>query len=124
MSDRHLVVGRNGEAFVLRYLTGKGYRSVDANWRCPHGELDLVMLDGEDLVFVEVKARSTSLAGAAEESISPAKARKLLIAGETYVSEHPEQAERMWRIDLVAITVDRSGEVNRVTHVQNAVVAG
>ena len=97
---------------------------VESNWRAPSGEIDLIMRDGDLLVMVEVKVRRGERAGTAEESISRAKAARLLATGEWYVAEHPEHAEQPWRIDLVAITLDGRGVVMRVRHIEDAVVAG
>jgi putative endonuclease len=114
-------MGNAGEDLACRYLSRKGYVLVQKNWRCQRGEIDLVMLDGDCLVFVEVKTRRGAAAGAAEEAISVAKARRLLASGDWYVMEHPEHGDRFWRIDLVAITLERH-RVERVTHIANAVV--
>jgi putative endonuclease len=116
--------GPSGEAIARRYLEAGGMQTIETNWRCAAGEIDIVMLDNEVLVFVEVKARTTRIAGAAEEAISPAKASRLLAAGEWYVSEHETHAERLWRIDLLAITMGAGGRIERVTHLQNVVLDG
>ena len=50
-------LGTAGESHARRHLEGQGYQFVTANWRCPFGELDLVMRDSDMLVFVEVKTR-------------------------------------------------------------------
>ena len=90
----------------------------------PSGEIDLVMRDGELLVMVEVKVRRGDRAGAAEASISRAKAKRLLATGEWYMAAHPEHSERPWRVDLVAITLDGRNVVTRMRHIEDAVVAG
>jgi putative endonuclease len=97
---------------------------IAANWRSASGEIDLVMRDGNDVVFVEVKARMGEGAGTAEAAISPAKGRKLLATGEWFLAEHPELGEPAWRIDLVAITIDSRGVVSRISHIPDAVVSG
>jgi putative endonuclease len=117
-------LGATGEALARRHLEAQGLEWLTSNWRCSAGEIDLVMRDGDELVFVEVKLRRGEMAGRAEESISPAKGKKLLAAGGWYVAAHPEVSDPIWRIDLVAITLDRTGRVERVSHVTNAVVAG
>jgi putative endonuclease len=78
------------------------------------------MWDGDELVFVEVKARTGEHRGSAEEALTAAKARKLSVAAEWYLSEHPDIDDPIWRIDLVAITLDRSGAVVRFSHIANA----
>jgi putative endonuclease len=124
MTTARTKLGSVGEHHARLILERKGMTFVDSNWRAPSGEIDLVMRDGELLVMVEVKVRRGERAGTAEESISPAKAARLLATGEWYVSEHPEHADRPWRIDLVAITLDTRGVVARVHHIEDAVVAG
>ncbi len=99
-------------------------RWVASNWHCEAGELDLVMLDGYELVIVEVKTRTGDRSGRAEESISRAKSRKLLATAEWFVDAHPEHADRIWRVDLLALTLRADGSILRVSHVVNAIVSG
>lgn len=117
-------LGPTGEQDARTYLEAKGMRFVTANWRCLSGEIDLVMLDRNELVFVEVKARRGDYAGRAEEAVGRAKARKLLATGEWFVSKHPEFQDRIWRIDLLALTYDREDRIKRVGHIVNAIVSG
>lgn len=117
-------LGSQGEGHARRYLESRGYQFLATNWHCAAGELDLVMRDGDEVVFVEVKTRRGEAAGRAEEAISPAQQRRLLAAGEWFLADHPELDDLIWRIDLVAITLGRGGVVRRVTHLPNAVVAG
>lgn len=117
-------LGDRGEERARRYLEERGYAFVAANWRCAAGELDLVMRDGEEAVFVEVKTRHGEGMGRAEEAITTVKGRRLLAAAEWFLAERPELAEVIWRVDLVAITLDRAGGIDRLTHVINAVNAG
>ena len=114
-------LGTAGEGHARRYLEARGLIAIEANWRCRAGELDLVMRDGDELVFVEVKTRTGDGMGTAEESVSSAQARSLLRAGALYIAHHPEVGDPVWRIDLVAITLDRTGAVSRVSHEINAI---
>ncbi len=117
-------IGHIGERHARLKLEAHGYRFVTANWHCRAGELDLVMLDDDELVFVEVKTRRGDRAGRADDAISPAKSRKLLAAGEWFVADHPEHHDRVWRIDLVAITIGSSSGVVIANHYINAIVSG
>lgn len=117
-------IGRLGEQHARLMLQGRGYRHLASNWHCLSGELDLVMLDGDELVFVEVKTRRGEGAGRADDAISGAKARKLLAAGEWFVADHPEHGDRIWRVDLVAVTIDPRTGVASTNHYINAIVAG
>jgi putative endonuclease len=97
---------------------------VAANWHCRAGELDLVMRDGEFLVFVEVKTRHGEAAGRAEEGISPAQGRRILAAAEWFLADHQELEAAVWRVDLVAVTLNPAGAVERLTHWSDALVTG
>ena len=110
--------GSAGEAFVAGRLERAGYRILDRNWRVRGGELDIVALEGEILVFVEVKVRSSSLT-VAEESLDVRKLRRLMMAAEIYVQTHPELLDYLWRVDFVAITLSADGVVLRYNHIEN-----
>lgn len=70
-------LGRKGEALAADHLREQGMRIVGRNWRCRHGEIDLIALAGDTLVFVEVKTRSGTRHGAPLEAITEAKAGRL-----------------------------------------------
>lgn len=124
VGPKHIQLGVRAEDLAVETLQRRGYRLVERNWRCTSGELDAIMWDGDELVFVEVKARTGSGRGSAEEALTAAKARKLATAAEWYLAEHPEVGDPIWRIDLVAITLDRSGSVARCAHIANAAQFG
>jgi putative endonuclease len=105
-------------------LDAQGMRWIASNWRCPTGELDLVMQQGDIIVMVEVKVRHGEARGSAEEAISAAKARKLLETASWFIADHYPDAEPAWRIDLVAITLDGTGKVVRRTHIESAIETG
>jgi putative endonuclease len=118
------VLGTAGEQLARRHLEQRGYRFVAANWRRPYGELDLIMRDGDVLVFVEVKTRSSERLITAEESLTPAQARRLLRGAQYFLAEREELANLFWRIDLIAITLTPTGAVSRLTHIVDAVRSG
>lgn len=117
-------LGHAAENHARRLLEGKGYRFLTRNWHCQDGELDIVMLDGEELVFVEVKARRGDRAGRADDAISDAKAESLMTSGEWFLADHPEHHHRIWRIDLVAISIDPRTGTATANHYENAIVTG
>jgi putative endonuclease len=118
------VLGAAGEQFARRHLEQRGYRFVAANWRRPYGELDLIMRDGNVLVFVEVKTRRGERLVTAEESLTAAQARRLLHGAQSFLAERVDLASLFWRIDLVAITLAPTGAVSRLTHIVDAVRSG
>lgn len=120
--DRRAVTGASGEAQARRYLEARGYEFIAQNWHCQVGELDLVMTDSGELVFVEVKTRRGEASGRAAESVTREKAGKLLKSGEWFISVHQQYEDLIWRIDLVAITIHPKTSVASVQHEINAIV--
>ncbi len=114
-------LGDFGEAHAASRLVTLGHTVVARGWRCAVGEVDLVTLDGEELVIVEVRTRRGEGHGTPEESVDARKAARLLRLGELFLQAHPAHEHRIWRVDLVAIVIDRAGKLVRVTHHVNAV---
>ncbi|HMO55913.1 MAG TPA: YraN family protein [Roseiflexaceae bacterium] len=119
MADQRNTLGAFGEQAAASYLIRAGYSLVARRWRCAVGELDLIMCDGETLVFVEVRTRRAAAAHAAE-SVGPAKRRRLIDLAHTYLAE--TAAEQPWRIDVVAVSVDPHGRA-AILHIPYAVEA-
>ena len=118
-ADGRSGLGAVGEELAARRLTAAGYEIVTRNWRCQAGELDLVARQGDCLVLVEVRTRRGKALGPPEESITPAKQARLVTLAETYVQTVDWPGD--WRIDVVAVELDRSGRLLRVDHYENAV---
>jgi len=95
-------IGRRGEAAAAAYLQRIGMTVVDRNWRCKSGEIDIVALDGATLVLVEVKTRTTVAKGTPEDSVTPAKQRKLLRLAQAYVIAAGVEPQEI-RFDVIAI---------------------
>lgn len=96
------LLGRLSEDDALAYLLAHGLSLVARNFSCKAGELDLIMADGQALVFVEVRNRATSRYGGAAWSITPAKQKRLLKAAEFYLLRyHPHIPP--CRFDVIAI---------------------
>lgn len=110
--------GRQGEEIAAGYLTGKGYKMVERNWRCPTGELDLIMELGDTLVFIEVRTRRGQRFGPAEASLTPAKQARLIELAQTYLQEKAALSPA-WRIDVVAVRLGQGAA--QVKHIENAV---
>lgn len=102
----NLALGRWGELQAATWYERRGCVVVDRNWRCDRGELDLVVLDGETVVFVEVKARSSDRFGAASAAVGEHKQQTLRMLAARWFTEHPGHRGDM-RFDVVAITGTR-----------------
>jgi len=124
VTSSRVALGDAGERLAERRLTALGWKIVERKWRVRGGEIDLIAMDGDELVFVEVKTRRGSPLGTAEEAVDARKAARLIALGEQYIGTHPEHEERFWRIDVVAITIDRRGSIERFSHLRNACFTG
>lgn len=99
------VLGRAGEDRAVRHIAALGWGVLARNWRCPLGEIDVIALDGDDIVSVEVKTRRSLGFGHPFEAITGDKMSRLRRLAVSWAAEHPELARgRRLRIDAIAIT--------------------
>lgn len=89
------------ETAALGFLQRHGLRLLARNAQARGGELDLVMLDGETLVFVEVRYRATSAFGGGAASVDAGKRRKLVRAAQAFLLRHPQHADVSCRFDVI-----------------------
>lgn len=124
MSSASGRLGSWGERQARLHLEARGYRIVATNYRCRAGEVDIVASEGDELVFVEVKTRRGNAYGRPEESITDAKAERLVAAAEDFlqsISGGQYHSSTAWRIDLVCLDLDRRGRLMSINHIQHAV---
>ncbi len=100
----HLERGRRAESAALDYLEAKGLELVETNYSCLCGEVDLVMMDRDELVFIEVRYRKSLLFGGAIDSINAAKKRKLKLTAEYFLQNNRKMEFKHCRFDVLAIT--------------------
>ncbi len=120
MTTPRQALGQRGEAIARAHLESQGWRVVATNVHTRYGELDIVALDGDALVFVEVKTRRNRTFGLPEESVTALKQARLRHAAQTYL-QRLEQPPVDWRIDVIAIEVTPNGSVGRLEHIRSAV---
>lgn len=100
-STRH--VGQAAELTALQFLKRNGLRIITRNYHCPYGEIDLIMRDREDIVFIEVRSRSRIDYGTAAESVNGRKKRKLIKAATHFLQKNGLLYKVSSRFDVVAI---------------------
>jgi putative endonuclease len=110
-------LGRRGERAAEKYLRRNGYRIVARNFRAAGAEIDLVAMDGETLVFVEVKTRRSRIAGAPEEAVDERKQTRMRRAAEVFARRYRADEIEM-RFDIAA--VDASGRRLEIELLRNA----
>jgi len=114
--ERNKGLGRYGERVAVQRLVGQGMVLVDRNWRCDLGEVDLVLRDGDVLVFCEVKTRSSSAYGHPLEAVGEAKGARLRRLAGRWLEEHAVHSDGI-RIDLVGVLLADRGAAE-VEHLQ------
>ena len=121
MPDLSKNLGDFGEQAAAAHLMKRGYALLARKWRCRTGEIDLLMRDGSTLVFVEVRTRRGDLLGMAEESVGRTKQAKLIALAYAYLEATSAPDDLAWRIDVVALNIDRTGRIARLQHIRDAV---
>ncbi|MBN1189342.1 MAG: YraN family protein [Dehalococcoidales bacterium] len=111
--------GIQGEKLARDYLIKKGYRILQTNYRCPRGEIDIVALHKDRLVFVEVRTKTSLTFGTPEESITRSKMKHLERAAQHYRQYH-EHLPPTWQIDLIAVELDEHLHCKRLELIENA----
>lgn len=99
---RNGALGAYGETLAARHLVAGGLVLLDRNWRCPDGEVDLLLRDGDVLVACEVKTRSSLACGSPQEAVDAAKVARLRRVAEQWVAARAVCPEDI-RVDLVAV---------------------
>jgi putative endonuclease len=114
----HLNAGREAEAYALRHLQQHGLQLIAQNWLCKRGELDLVMLDGDTVVFVEVRYRRYSAWGGALESVDFRKQQKVVLAAQSFLQKETQWSDAACRFDVIAVegTADCRPPLNWIKH--------
>lgn len=113
-------VGRQGEELVADYIEQLNWQIVARNWRCQHGELDIVAYDNETLVFIEVRTRQggPSMIKEALESVGPHKLQKLAELAMIYIDQELDGTDPMFRIDVFGVALHRG--LFAIEHVRDA----
>jgi len=96
------ILGARGERLAARHLRRQGYAIVQRNYRCRHGEIDLVALDGGVLVFVEVKTRAQSRFGTPLAAVDRRKQAQVARVAREFVRQH-RLYDRAIRFDVVGV---------------------
>jgi putative endonuclease len=111
----HLRRGQQGEQLAQRHLREQGLSLLETNYRSRWGEIDLIMQDGEVLVFVEVRLRAASRYGTPAETIGGRKRQRLIRTAQQYLQTHRDARARF---DVIAITT--SDQAAQIEWIKNA----
>ena len=112
--------GDQFEELASQYLLEHGLRIVDRNFRCKVGEIDIIALHNEHLVFVEVRARSNARFAGAAASVDRRKQTKLVRSASMYLQMSPQWAAMACRFDVIAFEPRQSTSNNNIRWIRGA----
>jgi len=104
--------GGQAEQHALSFLLARGLKMVERNFHSRRGEIDLVMLDTDNLVFVEVRSRNNDNFGSAAESVTRKKQLRIIQAARYFLQQRSQWAEYPCRFDVIAMTGRPNGKID------------
>lgn len=113
-------LGAWGEDLAVKFLVRHGYRVLERNYRVWEGEIDVVAVFDDEIIFVEVKTRSSDRFGPPEESLIQKKKIRLYRAGCRFL-EAQGMMDKAFRFDMIAIECSPAREINRFTHYEDII---
>lgn len=117
---KHVELGKQGERISIDYLLKAGYSILEQNWRFSRAEIDIIAKDGEVLVFIEVKTRSTDFFGDPALAVNAQKQKLLTDAAGAYM----EHISHDWEIRFDIISVIIKSEGHDLKHYKDAFFPG
>jgi putative endonuclease len=114
---KHNETGTRGERFAEEYLVSKGFSILHRNWRAMRKEIDLIAIDGGELVFIEIKTRGGTAYGYPEEAVTLTKQAHLRAGAEAFMEQYPEYPTA--RFDIISIMM-RNNTVEELLHLRDA----
>lgn len=112
---QHNQLGKKGEEIAVRYLKEKHYEILETNWQAHKFEIDIIALDKKEIVFVEVKTRSTNFFGTPEEAVTLSKQKHLIEGAHYYLEENEIDLDA--RFDVISII---NSPQLKVEHIEEA----
>lgn len=112
-------LGSEWEKKAAEYLIQNGCSIIDVNYRCRLGEIDIIMQDGDEICFVEVKYRTGRQYGCSVEAVNRSKQQRIRKSADYYITTKLHTQNILCRFDVLGFDMDKHGNVN-ITHIKNA----
>lgn len=112
-------IGKKGEQEGKKFLQEKGYNILKSNFRCPIGEIDFIAKDNSELVFVEVRTKTSEISGKPYETVGKVKQKKLYKLAQYYLNLMDTDNIEC-RFDVLSIILSPEGAVAEIEHIENA----
>ncbi len=123
MKSNKQLLGEKGENLASNYLLKLSYKILFRNFRVKSGEIDIIALDGDELVFIEVRTKKNAEFGLPLETINFKKRRQIEKNARLFLSANKFFDQKNCRFDVIGVLL-KSGENPEITHVVNAFLAG
>lgn len=114
---QHNDLGKRGEVLAAQFLVDKGYEILDENWVHGKAEVDLIAYINKQIVFVEVKTRTSVLFGMPEDFVSNAKQKQMELAANEYIELMNHQGDI--RFDIISVLFDKRDKFT-INHIEDA----
>ena len=112
-------IGASGEALAVNFLKNKKFKVISRNFHSCYGEIDIIAIDEDELVFVEVKTRASNIETALS-SISRSKQKKLFKTAATFLASHQQYEDWFTRFDVIIIINAENTKERKIKHLKNA----
>lgn len=112
------LLGKKGEDIASSHLQNHGYRIIERNFKARYGEIDIIAIKENTLVFIEVKTRVGREFGLPEEAVTPRKLHEVVGTAQYYKVLHPELPDAM-RVDVIGIELDFDETLKYFNHIEN-----
>lgn len=120
---KNLLIGKTGENHAEEFLISCGYQIITRNFHSRYGEIDLIAIDQNvtphQLIFMEVKTRTSDLFGLPQESVTYSKRSKMLKTAIHFINSSTQNLPHIWRMDAIAVKLDRSLKLAEIKHFKN-----
>lgn len=115
----HNDIGNRGERLAEQYLNDLAYKTICRNWKCSKGEIDLIVIKEQSIIFVEVKTRSSNYWGEPETAVSDNKIKRIVDAADCFLADNDFDLDV--RFDIVSIILKH--DESQIYHIEDAFVA-
>ncbi|MBD3306714.1 YraN family protein [candidate division KSB3 bacterium] len=119
VTQRRISIGKRGERLAQRYLRHQHYAIRETNFRCKLGEIDIIAEDGEVVVFIEVRTKTSARYGPAYNSVTVSKQQQVKRVALFYISTN-NLVETQFRFDVIGILLNPKTGEHHLDHIQNA----
>lgn len=110
-------IGRLGEDYAASFLTSQNYQIIARNYHSRFGEIDIIAKKNHELIFVEVKTRTSENFGTAEEALTFQKREKILKTIFDFLNKNPSFFS--WKVDLIAVKLTAEQKLKNINHLKN-----